>query len=94
METKSNPTVEERNNRRRFLTATVVSDKMDKTRVVQVQQTGKHAKYEKAVRQIVKYKAHDEKNSTKTGDVVRIMETRPLSKDKRWVIQDVVESKA
>jgi small subunit ribosomal protein S17 len=96
MATKNNTPVPvlDRNNRRRFLTATVMSDKMDKTRVVQVQQTGKHAKYEKAVRQIVKYKAHDEKNATKTGDVVRIMETRPLSKDKRWVIQEVVESKS
>jgi small subunit ribosomal protein S17 len=83
-----------RNNRRRLLTATVVSDKMDKTRVVQVQKTGKHSKYEKAVRHFVKYKAHDEKNAAKAGDVVRIMETRPLSKDKRWVIQEIVESKA
>ena len=82
-----------RNNRRRLLIATVVSDKMDKTRVVQVQKVGKHGKYEKAVRHFVKYKAHDEQNATKTGDVVHIMETRPLSKDKRWVIRDVVESK-
>ena len=84
----------ERNNRRRLLTATVVSDKMDKTRVVQVLKVGKHAKYEKAVRHFVKYKAHDEQNASKTGDVVHIMETRPLSKDKRWVIvRDAVESK-
>ncbi len=83
-----------RNNRRRFLSAVVVSDKMDKTRVVQVQKVGKHAKYEKAVRHFVKYKAHDEQNASKTGDVVRIMETRPLSKDKRWVIvRDVAEAK-
>ena len=84
----------ERNNRRRMITATVVSDKMDKTRVVQVQRVGKHSKYDKAVRHFVKYKAHDEKNASKTGDVVEIMETRPLSKDKRWVICGVVESKA
>lgn len=76
----------QRNNRRRFLMATVVSDKMDKTRVVQVLKVGKHPKYEKAVRHYVKYKAHDEQNASKIGDVVRIMETRPLSKDKRWVI--------
>ena len=86
--------MEKRINRRRLLTATVVSDKMDKTRVVQIQMVAKHAKYLKPVRTIVKYKAHDEKNSTKTGDVVRIMETRPLSKDKRWIIQEVVGSKA
>ena len=81
-----------RNNRRRSLTATVVSDKMDKTRVVQVQRVGKHSKYQKAVRHFVRYKAHDEKNATKSGDVVHIMETRPLSKDKRWVICGVVQA--
>ena len=80
-------------NRRRFLTAVVVSDKMDKTRVVQVQKVHKHSKYVKQVRNIVKYKAHDEKNAAKTGDVVRIMETRPLSKDKRWIISEVIGSK-
>lgn len=90
METNKNK-AEERNNRRRFLTATVVSDKMDKTRVVQVLEVGKHPKYEKAVRHFVRYKAHDEKNAAKTGDVVRIMETRPLSKDKRWVIREIVK---
>lgn len=86
--------MEKRNNRRRYLTGKVVSDKMDKTRVVQVSQTGKHAKYDKAMRQVVKYKAHDEQNATKEGDVVVMMETRPLSKDKRWVIREVVGSKA
>ena len=86
--------MENRLNRRRFLTAKVVSDKMDKTRVVQIQKTTKHSKYEKPVRRFVKYKVHDEKNATKVGDVVLIMETRPLSKDKRWVIQEVVGSQA
>ena len=86
--------MEKRVNRRRFLTATVVSDKMDKTRVVQIQKVTKHSKYEKQVRHVVKYKAHDEKNATKVGDVVRIMETRPISKDKRWIIQEVVGAKA
>jgi len=86
--------MEKRVNRRRFLTAIVVSDKMEKTRVVQVQQVTKHSKYEKAVRNFVRYKAHDEKNATKIGDVVLIMETRPLSKDKRWIIEEVVGSKA
>lgn len=83
--------MEKRDNRRRFLTAVVVSDKMDKTRVVQVQQVQKHGKYQKQVRNFVKYKAHDEKNEAKAGDVVRIMETRPLSKDKRWVISEIVK---
>ena len=78
---------------KKFLEGVVVSDKMDKTRVVQVQKVHKHAKYEKQVRNIVKYKVHDEKNAAKTGDVVRIMETRPLSKDKRWIISEIVGSK-
>ena len=83
---------EKRVNRRKFLKGIVVSDKMDKTRVVQVKWVTKHAKYQKVVRSASKYKAHDEKNETKTGDVVRIMETRPLSKDKRWVIMGVVKN--
>ena len=73
-------------NRRKFLSGTVVSDKMDKTRVVQVKNLTKHSKYHKIIRSANKYKAHDENNGTKVGDIVRIMETRPLSKDKRWVI--------
>ncbi|MDE2027498.1 MAG: 30S ribosomal protein S17 [Candidatus Omnitrophica bacterium] len=85
--------MEKRANRRRFLTAVVISDKMDKTRVVQVQNVQKHGKYEKQVRDFTRYKAHDEKNAAKAGDVVRIMETRPLSKDKRWVISEIVGSK-
>ena len=83
---------EKRVNRRKSLQGTVVSDKMDKTRVVQVKWLTKHAKYQKVVRSASKYKAHDEKNETKEGDVVRIMETRPLSKDKRWVIMGVVKN--
>ncbi len=78
-------------NRRRFLEGTVVSDKMNKTRVVQVRWTTKHPKYQKISRMAAKYKAHDEKNAAKMGDVVRIMETRPISKDKRWVIMDIVQ---
>ncbi len=67
---------------------------MDKTRVVQVARVTKHTKYLKPVRSMVKFKAHDENNTSKVGDTVHIMETRPISKDKRWVIRDVVESKA
>ena len=84
--------IEKRVNRRKFLQGTVVSDKMNKTRVVQVKWITKHSKYHKVVRSASKYKAHDEKNETKEGDVVRIMETRPLSKDKRWVIMGVVKN--
>ena len=82
--------MEKRANRRKLLTGTVVSDKMQKTRVVKVVWVAKHAKYEKPVQHMVKYKAHDEKNDSKAGDVVIIMETRPISKDKRWVINEIV----
>lgn len=75
-----------RENRRKFLKGIIVSDKMDKTRVVQVKTISKHRKYHKIIRSATKFKAHDEKNETKEGDVVRIMETRPLSKGKRWII--------
>jgi len=77
-------------NRRKFLQGTVVSDKMQKTRVVQVKWSTKHSKYHKVVKAAARYKAHDEKNESKTGDVVTIMETRPLSKDKRWVIRTII----
>ena len=82
--------MEKRINRRKLLTGTVVSDKMQKTRVVKVVWVAKHAKYDKPVQHMVKYKAHDEKNDSKTGDKVTIMETRPISKDKRWVISEIV----
>ena len=82
--------MEPRNNSRKFLIGTVISDKMMKTRVVQIKSKSKHAKYPKAIKQAVKFKAHDEKNETKAGDLVEIMETRPLSKEKRWVIREVL----
>lgn len=80
-----------RKNRRKFLQGTVVSDKMDKTRVIQVKWATKHPKYHKVVRTATKYKAHDEKNESKMGDQVRIMETRPLSKDKRWIVKEILK---
>ena len=83
--------MEPRDNRRKFLMGTVVSDKMNKTRVVRVDSTQKHSKYQKVLKIASKFKAHDEKNETKLGDVVRIMETRPLSKDKHWVIREVLQ---
>ena len=83
--------MEKRINRRKMLEGEVISDKMNKTRVVQVRWSDKHSKYNKVVRKAVKFKAHDEKNSTKAGDIVRIMETRPISKDKRWLITEVVK---
>ncbi|MFA5870988.1 MAG: 30S ribosomal protein S17 [Candidatus Paceibacterota bacterium] len=70
----------------RKLKGTVVSDKMNKTRVIEVTRLKKHAKYEKFYRISTRFKAHDEKNEYKTGDAVIIQETRPISKDKRWII--------
>ncbi len=69
----------------------VVSDKMDKTIVVAVQRVAKHPVYKKRVKSTEKFKAHDETNQCGIGDTVRIMETRPLSKDKRWRVLEVVE---
>ena len=83
--------IEIRDNRRKFLQGTVVSDKMNKTRVVQIRWASKHLKYKKVTQRTVKYKAHDEKNEAKAGDTVRIMETRPLSKDKRWIITEILK---
>lgn len=69
----------------------VVSDKMDKTRVIAVERLVRHPLYQRTIRETVKLKAHDETNDTKTGDRVRVMETRPLSKDKHWRIVEVLE---
>ena len=85
------PEIQIRENKRKFLEGTVVSDKMMKTRVVQVIWSAKHYKYEKVLRKASKFKAHDEKNESKAGDFVRMMETRPLSKEKRWIIQEIIK---
>jgi len=69
----------------------VVSDKMDKTIVVLVEDRVTHPLYKKIVRVSKKYKAHDEQNECREGDKVRIMETRPLSKDKRWRLDTIIE---
>jgi small subunit ribosomal protein S17 len=68
----------------------VVSDKMQKTVVVRIDRRFAHARYGKIVTRSAKVKAHDEQNSAKMGDTVRIMETRPLSKDKRWRVVEIV----
>lgn len=81
-------------NSRRVLTGTVVSDKTDKTISVLVVSYIKHAKYGKRVKQSKKFAAHDELNQAKIGDVVKIMETRPLSKTKNFRLLEIVESKA
>ena len=69
----------------------VISDKMDKTIVVAVEDSVQHKLYKKIVKRTYKCKAHDENNECKIGDRVRIMETRPLSKDKRWRLVEIVE---
>ena len=72
-------------------TGKVVSDKMDKTVVVAIADHVQHPLYKKIVKRTVKLKAHDEKNECKIGDRVLVMETRPLSKDKRWRVVEIVE---
>ena len=69
----------------------VVSDKMDKTVVVAVEDSYKHKTYGKIMRRTYKLKAHDENNECKVGDTVKVMETRPLSKDKRWRLVEIIE---
>ncbi len=68
----------------------VVSNKMDKTVVVTVETLRHHPLYKKTIRRAVKYKAHDEKNECKLGDTVKIIETRPLSKEKRWRVAEII----
>lgn len=77
--------------RRQVKTGQVVSDKMDKTIVVSVTYLRKHPIYHKTVKQSSRFKAHDEHGAAKLGDTVRIIETRPLSKTKRWRLLDVVQ---
>ncbi len=73
------------------LTGRVVSDKMDKTVVVQVESKVRHPRYGKVVRRAKKYKAHDEGNACRVGDLVRIVESRPLSREKRWVVEGILK---
>ena len=76
---------------RKVRTGVVVSDKMDKTVVVRISSQVRHAMYGKIVRRTTKLKAHDEAKEAHVGDTVRIMETRPLSKTKRWRVVEIVE---
>ncbi len=81
----------EARNMRKTAVGRVVSDKMDKTIVVAIQDSVKHPLYKKVIKRTVKHKAHDENNECRVGDRVRIMETRPLSKDKRWRLVEIIE---
>ena len=78
-------------NERKTRIGKVVSDKMDKTVVVAVERLVQHPLYKTAVKKTVKFKAHDENNESHIGDTVEIMETRPLSKDKRWRVVEILE---
>ncbi len=78
-------------NLRKVRVGKVTSNKMDKTIVVAIEEHVKHPLYKKVVKRTYKLKAHDEKNECNIGDTVRVMETRPLSKDKRWRLVEVVE---
>ena len=82
--------MEERNLRKTRI-GIVVSDKMDKTIVVAIEEHVKHPLYKKIVKDTYKLKAHDENNECKIGDKVKVMETRPLSKDKRWRLVEIME---
>jgi small subunit ribosomal protein S17 len=78
-------------NKRKSFIGRVVSDKMDKTVVLAVTRRVAHSRYNKVVKRTTKYKVHDEKNECKVGDMVRVIETRPISKDKRWKVLEIVE---
>ena len=82
--------VEERG-RRKLRVGKVVSDKMEKTVVVVIERLVKHPEYKRYVRRRSRFKVHDEKNECKEGDIIRFMETRPLSKEKRWRFVEFVE---
>ncbi|SHE81083.1 SSU ribosomal protein S17P [Desulforamulus putei DSM 12395] len=83
--------VEQGRNMRKVRQGKVVSDKMDKTVVVAVEDRVRHPLYNRTIRKTKKFKAHDEENSCRIGDTVRIMETRPLSKEKRWRVIEILE---
>ncbi len=76
---------------KKVYTGEVVSDKMNKTIVVAVTRLTQHPKYKKTIKKVARFKAHDEENKYKKGDKVSIIEARPLSKDKRWKVLDIVK---
>ena len=82
---------EQRKSSRKTRVGKVVSDKMDKTVVVAVSDRVAHKRYKKIIVRTYRLKAHDEKNECNNGDTVRVMETRPLSKDKRWRVVEIIE---
>ena len=81
----------EERNLRKTRVGKIVSDKMDKTVVVAIEDNVKHPLYKKIIKNTVKFKAHDENNECRIGDRVLVMETRPMSKDKRWRVVEIIE---
>jgi small subunit ribosomal protein S17 len=79
---------------KKVYTGKIVSDKMDKTVVVAVTRLFQHHRYKKTVKRVTKFKAHDEGNRCSIGDTVKIIEARPLSKDKRWMVVDILDKGA
>jgi small subunit ribosomal protein S17 len=76
---------------RKVLVGRVMSNRMDKTVVVQVERLTRHTLYEKVIMSRAKFKAHDEENACEIGDLVKIVESRPLSREKRWVVTEILE---
>lgn len=81
----------EERNKRKEMVGLVISDKMDKTVSIAVERKTQHPLYKRVIKKTSTFKAHDEENQCKTGDKVQIMETRPLSKTKRWRVVDIIE---
>lgn len=79
------------NNNRKTRTGIVVSDKMDQTVIVSVERLAHHPLYHKTIKRVVRYKAHNKNNESKVGDQVKIVETRPLSRDKRWRVIEILK---
>ena len=88
---ENNTTTEDKRGRRRIIQGVVVSDKMDKTRVVTVERQVRHAVYKKFIKRRKNFMAHDEENQSNIGDKVMLMETRPLSRHKRWRLVEIIE---
>ncbi len=82
---------ENKRGNRRVIVGTVVSDKMDKSRVIKVERSVKHPLYKKYIKQTKKFMVHDENNESHIGDVVKVMEVRPLSRKKRWRLSEIIE---
>lgn len=87
----ASPEASEKIKVKRFREGVVLSDKMDKTIIVEVTRLTSHPKFKKVIRRKIKYAVHDEKNEAKAGDKVRILQTRPLSRTKRWTLIEVLK---